>query len=669
MNIKQGVKMHNRFDVEVRDAITGEVKKKAEGYNIILDQMYTRLCGGNSYFLNIHFGTGTGTLSPTRTSLFTHLGTKTAETVETVKALPTTTWKRKITLNPEEYVGSEITEVGIAYGSTSSYLVTHAMLEDSEGNPISIVKTDTDIIIIYATVFITLLSTYATLYYYPASINSLITYLTGGSAPTGSFGLKPVLAGERLGSTSNVTWASDVANKQRKTNVARFAATVANGHARVLDFTNLFQLKLPAEYIFSGQPYADVSIGTGDGVQDTFAIPSYNIKIDTLQVKINGLLTDAYQLESSPVEFGHILESCPARGAHTALSDDGTVMALGSNTVSPYVRVWDWDGAFWVWVPRPLPGSVPKNGHTVSLNADGTTLALAAYSASPAVKVWDWDGSAWTARPQPANLPSYGYDVSLNAAGNVLAMATYTASPYVKVWDWDGSAWTERPNPLGTASIGVSVSLNADGTVLAFGSQSTYPLLRVWDWDGSAWIARPQPVDLPESAYDISISGDGTALAIATYSVEPYIRVWDWDGSAWITRSQPPNTPTYGVGVSISKDGTTVALCSGSTAPYLTVWDWDGNSWAKRSQPANISSSVHGISLNTDGTILSFGLWDTSPYAKVFSYDTATAYSIKFNTAPNADDAITASYTVLGVHKTDQYVVDASLAIQFGEGV
>ena len=483
MEIKQGVKMHNRFDVEVRDARTGQIKQEAKGYNIILDKMYTRLCGGSSYFTNIHFGTGTGTLSPTRTSLFSHLGTKSAVTEELTKALPTSMWKRKITLNPEEYVGEEITEVGIAYGSTSSYLVTHAMLEDAEGNPISILKTATDVVIIYATVYITLTSSYPTLYYYSAGINSLIGYLTGGSAPTGSFGLKPILWGIRLGSTSNVSWISDVANRQRKTNVMRFGTTVGNGHAQVLDFTNIFELKLPTENVFDGQPYEGVPIGVGDGVKDTFDIPSYNIQADALTVKVNGVAVEAYALKSMPAFFELPIYNIPGRGSAVSLSADGTVLALASGTTSPYVTV------------------------------------------------WDWAEDAWSERSQPDNVPSYGQRVSLSGDGTVLALASGTVSPYLKVWDWAVDAWTERP--------------------------------------------------------------------------------------------QPPNVLT--------------------------------------------NQSV--VSLSGDGGVLALGSYTTAPYANVWTSKEATAYRIKFDTAPAEDDVITADYTVNGLHKTDQYVVDVSMAIQFGEGV
>lgn len=111
MNIKIGSKIHNRFDIEVRDKITGDLKQKGQAENIILDRIYTRLCNFNSYFSYIHFGQGTGTLDPSRELLFDELGYKSAETEETIKDFPVSKWTSKIVLNPEEYVGKSITEI------------------------------------------------------------------------------------------------------------------------------------------------------------------------------------------------------------------------------------------------------------------------------------------------------------------------------------------------------------------------------------------------------------------------------------------------------------------------------------------------------------------------------------------------------------------------------
>ena len=77
---------------------------------------------------------------------------------------------------PEEYVGETITEVGISYYSSSNYLHTHALIKDSEGNPLSINKTELDVVVIYATVFITF-ETANTNLKYLGSNNNLIQKL------------------------------------------------------------------------------------------------------------------------------------------------------------------------------------------------------------------------------------------------------------------------------------------------------------------------------------------------------------------------------------------------------------------------------------------------------------------------------------------------------------
>lgn len=166
--LKAGVKakIHNRFDVEVVRG--GETVQRAYAENIILDSLWTRLLangiatnGGSAYFHSIHFGTGTGTLDASRTSLFSFLGYKQIGVYPVSNDSYTVNdeegWvslRRQVQLAENEYVGSTITEVGIAYGTKAAELVTHAMLRDMNGNQISIAKTDTDIINIYATVFV-----------------------------------------------------------------------------------------------------------------------------------------------------------------------------------------------------------------------------------------------------------------------------------------------------------------------------------------------------------------------------------------------------------------------------------------------------------------------------------------------------------------------------------
>ena len=145
--------IHNRFDIEVRDAKTNEIKQKAEAYNVICSQLWSRL---SSYFNYIAYGDGSGTPSSSDKTLFGTWYSASASDHDSQCDLTTgiAYRTRKITLNETTAVGLTITEVGLAWNNASGYLCTHAMIQDMNGNPISITKTSTDIITIYATVYV-----------------------------------------------------------------------------------------------------------------------------------------------------------------------------------------------------------------------------------------------------------------------------------------------------------------------------------------------------------------------------------------------------------------------------------------------------------------------------------------------------------------------------------
>lgn len=155
--------IHNRFDVEVIDAATGEIKQRARGYNIICSTLWQRLFAYNAqnhwtpqgYFNYVLYGGGSGTPAAADTELFDLIGYKSASQNRTMtRNVGSGVIYRQavVTLEAEDAVGETLTEVGIGYDQT--HIVTHAMLEDMNGNPISIDKTDTDVIKIYATIYV-----------------------------------------------------------------------------------------------------------------------------------------------------------------------------------------------------------------------------------------------------------------------------------------------------------------------------------------------------------------------------------------------------------------------------------------------------------------------------------------------------------------------------------
>ena len=165
MNIKQTYTLHNKFEIEVKDAATGELKQKAYAYNVITDIYFkmrlTGSYGGVNNSINyIGVGTGDGEPSITDTALFTAKAFYSATLVETVYAYPTSYMTRRIKIPADEQNDSVFTEVGLACEFAQGYgyakaIVTHAMIQDAEGNKIAIKKTDVDVVYITATFYCT----------------------------------------------------------------------------------------------------------------------------------------------------------------------------------------------------------------------------------------------------------------------------------------------------------------------------------------------------------------------------------------------------------------------------------------------------------------------------------------------------------------------------------
>ena len=163
-NIDVNINIHNRFDIEVIDARSGEVKQKAQALNVVCDNLFSNIgvSGGDaivsSYGNYIQYGSGSGTPSTSDTTLFTYSGYKITDMTDfstySNDVINNVASRRyKAILGVDDGNGVNITEVGLS-SSSQGNLATHAMLQDMNGNPISINKTNTDIINIYATVYV-----------------------------------------------------------------------------------------------------------------------------------------------------------------------------------------------------------------------------------------------------------------------------------------------------------------------------------------------------------------------------------------------------------------------------------------------------------------------------------------------------------------------------------
>lgn len=675
MKAQAKVNIHNRFDIFLNDKQVGYAE------NIVLDQMYTRLCARSSYFVNIHFGTGTGTLSASRESLFTHLGTKTAVNDAQSKALPTSWWRQKIVLNPEEYVGSALSEVGIAFGSTSTNLVTHALIRDMNGNVITLTKTALDVVTIYATVYVTFSTSNANLVLVGATngTNALVNFLIGDTAWPSSYfytgsnkeagGSKSCAVNQKtpLGTSAVLTWTTDIANKKTYTNTYRFAIDASNGALSEIglggsSIDNPFaRLLLPASGVYAGLALSGVSVGTGDGSTRKFPLPSKDINIGTLVIKIDGTPTSAFTLEdiSSSSNFvGKLSADAGGDCRGSAISSDGKVMAFGrASNSAANVAVYDkTDG---VWVKRPaLTGADSTQSYMPALDADGNVL----FVGSSAGRVYDWANGVWTQRPVMSSFNANWSAISDD--GSVIAGASQYESPTLCCRKWNNSAWETRETFPSAPSSCTAVALSADGLIIAVTNTSS-PYIHVYDWVANAWVKRTAPGTLPAgSASGCALSSDGLVLAVA-HANSPYVTTYDWSAGAWVKRANPANLPSGQPGnVGLNADGTMLLTRVSDT---INLYDWVEGAWIKRSyNPTQGAGSFIGSALSRDGKQVAIstynGFWDSN----VVDVEKRNK-QVYFNSPPANGAVITADYTVNGIHKTNQRVIDLYAEIVFGE--
>ena len=302
MNIKCNSVLHNRFDIVVSNVETGEVIQKAQAENIVLDRMYTRLCNFSTYFVNIVFGTGTGIPTASGTTLFNRLNYKPAVDEEIVRSYPTSKWVRKIRLESSEYNSSTITEVGISHETT--YVNTHAMITDAEGNSLSITKNNLMVIDIYATVFIEIPIVDSGLFY---GNNGWRDYLTGGSAPSNVIKVATTKYDENpseslYGYNQTATRTVDITNK-RVTVATRLEAGTFNKDIGIVMWLGTgLAIKLPRVGVFEGKQRNNVQIGIGDGITTNFPLP--NLLCENTAITVDDVTNADWELNDE-IEFNN----------------------------------------------------------------------------------------------------------------------------------------------------------------------------------------------------------------------------------------------------------------------------------------------------------------------------------------------------------------------------
>ena len=314
MNIDANIKFKNNYRLQHIDTITGETLHDLEFHNVVLDQIIDtverapRNGGYTKGKFGIAIGSGSGTPSASDTQLFheikAFIGKDDGVTgICSKKDNNTLLFSVSVTIPASASEVYDISEVGVcfnSYGNSNKTIVTHALILDSEGNPITVKKKDTDKIILNCEVYITFES--------EGIENFDVAAFVSNSSRVGTvsiqyrFGAATSLEAERV---SNYYWSNiystdgldmyrncsstyDLYNtlnspKWVKDKDAR-TLTVNFGPSRMLEFSmptyirgitfgKLGTIKLPNEVIFPRYKISNITVGVGDGKTTKFKCP------------------------------------------------------------------------------------------------------------------------------------------------------------------------------------------------------------------------------------------------------------------------------------------------------------------------------------------------------------------------------------------------------------
>ena len=298
MNIDASIKFKNNYRLQHIDTITGETLHDLEFHNVVLDQIIDTVKQIPQYISNGYFeiaiGDGSGTPSASDTQLFHEIKKFTVAGKCRKKDNNTLLFSLSVTIPASTSEVYNISEVGVCFYQHT--LVTHALILDSEGNPITINKKDTDKIILNCELYITFES--------EGIENFNVANFVKGSlylrtlAIYYNFGAATSLEAERVStaychgdwdndeeiiynnplSTYNLPRPSWVKDKNAKTLTVNFGPSrlpeyPMPAYIRGITFGKFGTIKLPNEAIFPRYKVSNITVGIGDGTTTKFKCP------------------------------------------------------------------------------------------------------------------------------------------------------------------------------------------------------------------------------------------------------------------------------------------------------------------------------------------------------------------------------------------------------------
>ena len=295
MNIDASIKFKNKYRLQHIDTITGEILHDLEFHNVVLDQIIDTVISSTwDYHFRIAIGDGSGTPSASDTQLFHEIKKLKVETGKCSKKNDNTLlFSVSATIPAIASEVYDISEVGVCF--QNDILVTHALILDSEGNPIRIKKKDTDKIILNCELYVTFESEGIENFNIDDFVHNsgtlVLQYIFGAATSVEAQKVSEAKYHSEYSnfytkcpSTYQLSGANWVKDKDAKTLTVNFGPSrmpefSMPTYIRGITFGKLGTIKLPNEAIFPRYKVSNITVGIGDGETTKFKCPlNYFIK-------------------------------------------------------------------------------------------------------------------------------------------------------------------------------------------------------------------------------------------------------------------------------------------------------------------------------------------------------------------------------------------------------
>ena len=675
MNFNASVKLHNKFEVYIKDIRTGKERLIGTAYNMVLSAMWTQIISDRrSPFDYICYGRGTGELSPTRTSLFSQIAQVSSTRVEEVYSSDSGYIKEKIELSPSTAVGETITEVGIR---GYNRLVTHALLKDAEGNPISFTKTDTDVVTIYATLYCRISVTSPLSFsqsqvsygaaYYILNYGYITSTIKVGRNPMPLDGDSINAAGicdTSAASKSSSRIAYDVATATESYKV-RFEIADANLFIKEIQVAETASIVVPESSIIGKVLYENVPLGTGDNVKTKFLIPSPYIETPLVDVKVNSVVA-SHTLERKP----RVALSC---GTNHGNGGSGFSSYPSVVYPTPWGNKWIGNGEYKVQYGKvhrgylrqygsfsPSVGSIPDKPHYSSRSSSQPIFLNTEPVCVLPANVWI-DYSTDQAKSILSRFGDITPSTGVMTSDDLFLIYSDNSAGYVRLAKKAADGKYYR---VGTSQAGASSRytyqnnfITADGNHVILSGYNGLVIVSI------DTVNETITQEVYDSTYQIAVCEYNSKIytfAAGNYKIYELV-----SGVFTLTYSG-----TYGNTMSLYGGGLVgngLCLISDSNianAKFIKLLPDGVEYYAPQSPLSHSVTSVTNII--TDGSPIFYCGIDRS--ARTFYVDDSEVFVV-LSTPPTDAEAVTASYKTEGIHKTDQFVLDVTFSVSYAEGV